>query len=788
MSGPDVQHNVTQAIFINSRAPDMDTLIAGVTPGEPAFVLDASRDGVQQIADIVAANDLANLAAISIVGHGAPGEIHLGSKWLDHAGLAGRAAALSRIGAALAPGGDLALYACNTAAGDTGRQFIAGLSHYAGGVDVAAATHPVGNAEHGGSWTLDASIGTIAASAPFTAATLTNFQGVLSGMPTIGALNGTTVKATQSTGGVILLATPPTEITDGDGDGILSGATVRISNFQPGDLLGLGTVFGYSNTPAEVRVVAGALFLISYDSATGVMTIANQGGSENTVAQYEALLAKVSFKVAGFDSSTGAHPIRTITWQVNDGLAGDPAGATNVTTTTVTVNRATVAVFDNTTTLAGAASAPGNVLANDSDRDGDTFTVSGFTGSHGAGALGVSYAGTYGHLTLNSDGSYVYIADNASAIAAVAPGSHAVETFLYSANDGTSNTTTQLAITIDRAPVAAADTNTASVGGAAATGNVLTANDTDADGDTLEITGFTAGGAGIVGSLFQGTYGNLILAADGAYSYQAGVSAAQRNAIASAGANPTEVITYTADDGHGGTASSTLSITVSVGPATVTSVTTSGPGIVAGNGDLTVGEAATFTINFDAAVTVAGGIPTLTLNNGAVATYSGGSGTTALTFVYTVAPSQDVGDLAVTAALLHGATITDAGGSNADLGAAAVNPAGTLQIDTTAPTVSSVATSGTGITAGNGDLNAGDTVTLTVNLSEAVTVTGGTPTLTLNDGGIATYSGGTGSTTLTFSYTVAAGQNTADLAVTAVTLNGATVKDGAGNAANLTAW
>ena len=62
-------------------------------------------------------------------------------------------------------------------------------------------------------------------------------------------------------------------------------------------------------------------------------------------------------------------------------------------------------------------------------------------------------------------------------------------------------------------------------------------------------------------------------------------------------------------------------------------------------------------------------------------------------------------------------------------------------------------------------------MTLTLNLSEAVTVAGGTPTLTLNDGGTATYTGGTGTNALTFSYTVAAGQNTADLAVTAVNLN-----------------
>ena len=112
---------------------------------------------------------------------------------------------------------------------------------------------------------------------------------------------------------------------------------------------------------------------------------------------------------------------------------------------------------------------------------------------------------------------------------------------------------------------------------------------------------------------------------------------------------------------------------------------------------------------------------------------------------------------------------------------AVTNPAGTLQIDTTAPAVTSVTTSGPGIDgSGNGDLNAGHVVTLTVNLSEAVTVAGGTPTLTLNNGGTASYIGGTG-TALSFSYTVGAGQDTGDLAVTSFNLNGATLQDAASN-------
>ena len=161
-------------------------------------------------------------------------------------------------------------------------------------------------------------------------------------------------------------------------------------------------------------------------------------------------------------------------------------------------------------------------------------------------------------------------------------------------------------------------------------------------------------------------------------------------------------------------------------------------------------------------------------------------GSNALTFSYTVGAGQNTGDLAVTAFNLNGATLQDAAGNSANLAGAVTNPAGTLQIDTTAPTVSSVVTSGPGIDgSGNGDLNAGHVVTLTVNMSEAVTVAGGTPTLSLNNGGTASYTGGSGSNALTFSYTVGAGQDTGDLAVTSFNLNGATLQDAAGNSANL---
>ena len=216
---------------------------------------------------------------------------------------------------------------------------------------------------------------------------------------------------------------------------------------------------------------------------------------------------------------------------------------------------------------------------------------------------------------------------------------------------------------------------------------------------------------------------------------------------------------------------------------TVSSVVASGGGIDgSGNGDLNAGHVVTLTVNLSDAVTVAGGVPTLSLNNGGTASYTGGSGSNALTFSYTVGAGEDTGDLSVTSFNLNGSTVSDAATNDAVVAGAVTNPSGILQIDTIAPTVSSVVASGGGIDgSGNGNLNAGHVVTLTVNLSDAVTVAGGVPTLSLNNGGTASYTGGSGSNALTFSYTVGAGEDTGDLSVTSFNLNGSTVSDAATN-------
>jgi hypothetical protein len=91
----------------------------------------------------------------------------------------------------------------------------------------------------------------------------------------------------------------------------------------------------------------------------------------------------------------------------------------------------------------------------------------------------------------------------------------------------------------------------------------------------------------------------------------------------------------------------------------------------------------------------------------------------------------------------------------------------------------------------DGTYDTGATITFKVAFSENVFVAGGTPRFLLETGAVdryATYSGGSGTSTLTFTYIVQAGDTSADLDVTstaAFALNGATIRDAAGNNAAL---
>ncbi len=83
------------------------------------------------------------------------------------------------------------------------------------------------------------------------------------------------------------------------------------------------------------------------------------------------------------------------------------------------------------------------------------------------------------------------------------------------------------------------------------TGNVIS-NDTDPDGDSLTVT---AVDGHTVGESITGTYGTLLLNADGSYSYTANHGAIGQNTAQ-------DVFYFTETDGYGGTVQSALTISV----------------------------------------------------------------------------------------------------------------------------------------------------------------------------------------------------------------------------------
>ncbi len=294
-----------QVVFIDSRVPDLQDLLKGLNSDEQAFVINGHSDGLDQIVALLEANHLTDLSAISIVGHGASGEIDLGSTVIDDANLAGEAAALSVIGAAIATGGNLALFACDTAAGPAGQKFISDLSAFAGGVDVAAATHLVGNATLGASWTLDASTSAVAAPAnvPFTNQALASFHG------TLGTLSVTAGATTIYHGGDAAQPLDPGLTVTDVSNATLVGASVQIVNFASGDTLNF----------TDQNNIHG-----SYNVNTGLLALSGN----DTAADYQAALRSITYSFAGNgDPSAGGHQGTYISWRVSDGNAADVAPA-----------------------------------------------------------------------------------------------------------------------------------------------------------------------------------------------------------------------------------------------------------------------------------------------------------------------------------------------------------------------------------------------------------------------------------------------------------------------------
>ena len=210
----------------------------------------------------------------------------------------------------------------------------------------------------------------------------------------------------------------------------------------------------------------------------------------------------------------------TVTYTVTDGAATDTATITF--TVTDDPNAPPVAVDDTATTAIGTATTV-TPLANDTDLDGDTLTVTGVTPA------------ANGDAVLNGDGTVTYTPD---------AGFVGTDTVTYTVTDGTATDTATITFTVtdddNLLPLAfddAAETDSD-------TAIVITplTNDQDPDGDNALLT---------VTSITQPANGTAVLNGDGTVDY-----------IPVGGFVGTDVFTYQLEDPDGGSDTGTITVTV----------------------------------------------------------------------------------------------------------------------------------------------------------------------------------------------------------------------------------
>jgi len=216
----------------------------------------------------------------------------------------------------------------------------------------------------------------------------------------------------------------------------------------------------------------------------------------------------------------GASGSDSFTYTISDGNGG-----TDTATVTVTVsgasNNAPVAGDDSVSRNEDSGTQSIDVTGNDSDPDGDSLTYTLVSGV------------SNGTLTALSNGVWAY-----------APQTHfnGTDSFTYEVSDGNGGTD-QATVTITVAPVnddPAASDDAVTTSEDNAINVAVLSNDSDVDGDTLNVTSAT-----------NGSNGTTTVEADGTITY-----------TPDADFNGSDSFTYTISDGNGGTDTASVAVTV----------------------------------------------------------------------------------------------------------------------------------------------------------------------------------------------------------------------------------
>ena len=166
-----------EMVFIDTSVEDYQTLMASIDSNAEIVLLDPTRDGLEQIAEVLEGRS--DIDAIHIVSHGDQAQLQLGTSTLTFDSMSGEHAdELAIISQALSDEADFLIYGCNFGEGEAGQEAAAKLAELTG-ADIAASSDLTGNTDLGGDWDLEVKTGSIETVVAFSVEVQQVWSGVL---------------------------------------------------------------------------------------------------------------------------------------------------------------------------------------------------------------------------------------------------------------------------------------------------------------------------------------------------------------------------------------------------------------------------------------------------------------------------------------------------------------------------------------------------------------------------------------------------------------------------------
>ncbi|WP_333362103.1 DUF4347 domain-containing protein, partial [Microcoleus sp. N3A4] len=177
-------------VVVDSRVENYEQLIGGIKAGTEVFVLSETRGAIEQITEIL--GQRSSITSLHIVSHGREAAVEIGSTELNLDNLETYSSQLQQWRKALSEQGNILLYGCNVAAGESGIKFIQKLSELTG-ANIAASNNLTGSAALGGDWELEITTGQINTELAFEKQVLESYTSVLATLVNENFKNSTVI-------------------------------------------------------------------------------------------------------------------------------------------------------------------------------------------------------------------------------------------------------------------------------------------------------------------------------------------------------------------------------------------------------------------------------------------------------------------------------------------------------------------------------------------------------------------------------------------------------------------